>query len=134
MATVERAVLDAIDRPRYTGGIGEVSRIVGRAAGKVSWNELAALARKWGSSALVQRLGYFVELHGVDVPDHVRAALLDLVRPKSKIQLGSRRRWGSSGKLVRPWNVIENVPRDVLLSNDEKSRRRVVFPKSEPFS
>jgi len=134
MATVERAVLDAIDRPRYAGGIGEVSRIVGRAPGKVSWSELTALARKWGSSALVQRLGYFVDLHGVDVPDPVRNSFLELVRPKSKIQLGSRRKWGSSGKLVRPWNVIENVPRDVLFSKDERARRRVALSKRESLS
>ncbi|MGH9463709.1 MAG: type IV toxin-antitoxin system AbiEi family antitoxin domain-containing protein [Vicinamibacteria bacterium] len=134
MATVDRAVLDAIDRPRFAGGIGEVSRIVARAAGKVSWDEVIALARKWGSSGLVQRLGYFVDLRGVDVPNHVRTALLNLVRPKSKIQLGPRRKWGSSGKLVRPWNVVENVPREVLFSKDEKARRRVVFPKREPVS
>ncbi len=134
MATAERAVLDAIDRPRYAGGVGEVSRIVARASGKVSWNELTSLARKWGSSALVQRLGYLVDVRGVHVPDQVRAALLELVRPKSKIQLGSRRKWGSSGKLVRPWNVIENVPRDVLLSKEETARRRVVFPKMESVS
>jgi predicted transcriptional regulator of viral defense system len=134
MATVERAVLDAIDRPRFAGGIGEVSRIVSRAAAKVSWDELIGLARKWGSSALVQRLGYFVDLHGVELPDPVRNSLLELVRPKSKIQLGSRRRWGSSGKLVRPWNVIENVPRDVLVSKHEKAGRRVVFPKRESVS
>ncbi len=127
MATVERAVLDAIDRPRFAGGIGEVSRIVSRAAANVSWDELIGLARKWGSSALVQRLGYFIDLHAVELPDHVRKSLLALVRPKSKIQLGSRHRWGASGKLVRPWNVIENVPRDVLVSKDEKAGRRVVF-------
>ena len=131
MATTERAVLDAIDRPRYAGGIGEVSRIVARASSKVSWDVLIALARKWGSSALVQRLGYFVDLHRVDVPDQVRSRLLELVRPKSKIQLGSRRKWGTSGKLVRAWNVVENVPRDVLLSKEEKARRRVAFPKKE---
>jgi len=49
------------------------------------------------------------------------------VRPQSKIQLGSRRRWGTTGKLVRPWNVVENVPREVLLPPTEKPRRRVVF-------
>jgi predicted transcriptional regulator of viral defense system len=134
MATAERAVLDAIDRPWFAGGIGEMSRIVSRAAAKVSWDELTGLARKWGSSALVQRLGYFVDLHGVELPDPVRNSLLELVRPKSKIQLGSRRRWGSSGKLVRPWNVIENVPRDVLASKHEKAGRRVVFPKRESVS
>jgi hypothetical protein len=79
-------------------------------------------------------LGYFVDLHGVELPDHFRNSLLDLVRPKSKIQLGSRSRWGASGKLVRPWNVIENLPRDVLVSKHEKAGRRVVFPKRESVS
>jgi predicted transcriptional regulator of viral defense system len=131
MATTERALLDALDRPRYAGGIGEVSRIVTRAAAKVSWDTLLDVACKWGSSALIQRLGYFFDLHRVDVPHQVRAPLLKLVRPKSKIQLGPRRKWGTSGKLVRPWNVVENVPRDVLISKEDKVRRRVVFSKKE---
>ena len=118
-----------MDRPRYAGGIGEVSRIVATAAAKVSWVVLLDLARKWKSTALAQRLGYFIDLRQSDAPENVRAALLDLVRPGCKIHLGSRARWGSTGKLVRPWNVVENVPREVLLSNDEKPRRRVVFPK-----
>lgn len=131
MATPERALLDAIDRPRYAGGIGEVSRISQRAARKISWAVLPELTRKWGSSALVQRLGYFMDLHQADVPDDARANLLELVRPQSKIQLGSRHKWGTSGKLVRPWNVVENVPREVLISKEEKPRRRVAFGKKE---
>lgn len=130
MATAERALLDAIDRPRYAGGIGEVSRIAQRAARKISWEVFLEFARNWGSSALVQRLGYFMDLHEVPVPDDARAALLARVRPQSKIQLGSRYKWGTSGKLVRPWNVVQNVPRDVLTSKEEK-HRRVVFGKKE---
>lgn len=129
MATIERALLDAIDRPRYAGGIGEVSRIVARGAARVSWEALLVLLRKWRSSALIQRLGYFIDLHHIALPSDVRAALLELILPESKIQLGSRRKWGSTGKLVRPWNVVENTPRDVLLAREEQPRRRVVFPK-----
>lgn len=131
MATVERALLDAIDRPRYAGGIGEASRIAARAAPRVSWDALLELVRNWRSSALVQRLGFFLDLHRADVPHEVRAALLELVLPRSKIQLGSRRKWGTTGKLVRPWNVVENVPRDVLIPKEAKLRRRVVFPTKE---
>ncbi len=129
MATLERALLDAIDRPQSAGGIGEVSRIAARAAGRVSWDKLLGLARTWQSSALVQRLGYLFDLHQVEIPARARGALLGLVREKSKIQLGSRRRWGTSGKLVRPWNVVENVPRELLLAAGEKPRRRVAFAK-----
>lgn len=131
MATTERALVDAIHRPRYAGGIGEVSRIAARAAPRVSWPALVEILRKWRSSALVQRVGYFLHLHGVDVPDDARAALLEFVLPTSKIQLGARRRWGTSGKLVRPWNVVENVAREVLMPTEEKPRRRVVFQPKE---
>lgn len=134
MAIAERAVLDAIDRPRHAGGIGEVSRIVARAVTRTSWSALLDLTRKWGSSALAQRLGYLLDLHQVDVPGDVRAALLELIRPDSKIQLGSRRKWGTRGRLVRPWNVVENVSRDVLISEDDKPRRRVVLAKKERSS
>jgi predicted transcriptional regulator of viral defense system len=127
MATVERAVLDAVDRPRYAGGIGEVSHIVMRAASRVSWDAMLDLVRRWRSSALVQRLGYMLDLHKAQVPDNVKVALLELVRPKSKILLAPRRRWGTKGKLVRTWNVVENVPRDVLMPKEEKPLRRVVF-------
>ncbi|MBI3926570.1 MAG: type IV toxin-antitoxin system AbiEi family antitoxin domain-containing protein [Armatimonadetes bacterium] len=129
MATPERALLDAIDRPRHAGGIGEVSRIAARAAPRMSWEALLELLGRWRSSALAQRIGYFLDLHGADVPDEVRAALVGLVRPDSKIQLGPRRRWGTTGKLMHPWNVVVNVPRDVLARAainrcvDSRSRR-----------
>ncbi|MBM3317727.1 MAG: type IV toxin-antitoxin system AbiEi family antitoxin domain-containing protein [Candidatus Eisenbacteria bacterium] len=131
MATLDRALLDAIDRPRFAGGIGEVSRIVSRSIVKLSWDALVASASRYGSSALVQRLGYFLDLHHAEVPEAARAALVSMVRPGSKIQLGSRRRWGTSGKLVRPWNVTLNVPLEVLLSNVERRRRVFVRPRND---
>jgi predicted transcriptional regulator of viral defense system len=131
MATAERAVLDVIDRPRHGGGIGEVSRIVARSLTRISFGALLEIASKWRSSALAQRLGYFLDLHQADVREDVREKLLRLVRPGSKIQLGSRRKWGTTGKLALPWNVVENVPRDVLFSEEDKSRRRVFFTNKE---
>jgi predicted transcriptional regulator of viral defense system len=127
MATTERALVDAVDRPRYAGGIGEVSRIVARASRRVSWDVLLDGLRRFGESALVQRLGYLLELNRVAVPRGPRAALRELVRPGSKILLGPRDSWGLRGPLSSAWNVIENVPREVLLSNDERPKRRVTF-------
>jgi len=127
MATVERALLDALDRPRHAGGLGEVSRIVARASTRVSWTELLELSRRWQGSAIVQRLGFLLDLHQAPVPDEVRAELLQLTRQASKIHLGPRPKWGNAGKVARPWNVVENVPRDVLISATDQPRRRVVF-------
>ena len=123
MAVVERALLDAIDRPRYAGGIAEVSRIAAKSIAKISWDLLFELVNKWGSSALAQRLGYLFDLHQAEMPPDVRRDLLKLLRPQSKIQFGSRRRWGTTGKLIRPWNVVENVPRELLILESEEAFR-----------
>jgi predicted transcriptional regulator of viral defense system len=131
MAALERALLDAIHRPQHAGGIGEVSHVVMRAASRVSWDALVELTRRWGSSSLVQRLGFLLELHQAPVPQKTRAELLSLIRPKSKIHLGSRRRWGVTGKLASPWNVVVNVPGKVL-AKDSKSRwSRIVLGAKE---
>ena len=127
MATIARALADAVDRPRYAGGIGEVSRIVTRASRRVSWDALLDGLRQFGESALVQRLGYLLELNRAEVPREALDVLRGLVRPGSKIPLGPRAKWGLHGPLSQRWNVIENVPREVLLSGDERPKRRVAF-------
>jgi predicted transcriptional regulator of viral defense system len=134
MATRERAILDAIERPRLAGGLGEVSRMVSRSVAKLSWSELLDLLCRWGESALVQRLGYLLDLHQIDLPAEHRYALMSLVRSGSKVHLGPRGKWGASGKLVGPWNVVENVPREVLIEKGEQKRRRVTFESSRSNS
>lgn len=129
MATKERALLDALDRPRYAGGIGEVSRIVAKAASRVSWGTVLELAQRWNESALVQRLGYFLDLHRVELSPTVRSGLLALVAPRSKVHLGPRNEWGTSGRLVPSWGIIENVPAGRLLEPGREPRRTKPFPK-----
>lgn len=128
MASPERTLLDALDRPRYAGGIGEVSRIVAKAADSISWQTLLGLAKQWSESAVVQRLGYFLDLHGVALRPHVRKRLVALVAPGSKVQLGPRAEHGTGGRLVQPWGIIENVPRQQLLEPSVRRQKRS-FPK-----
>jgi predicted transcriptional regulator of viral defense system len=120
MATPERAMLDALDRPRYAGGIGEVSGIVRKAARRMSWDRLLDYLKRWDESAVVQRLGHLLDLHGVVVPGRVKKALRALVSPGAKTYLGSRSKWGIRGQLNTNWNVIVNVPKDVLLERGSK--------------
>ena len=126
MATRERALLDALDRPQHAGGIGEVSRIVCKAAPLVSWSKLIELARQWMESALVQRLGHLLDLHGVEMPKTVRKRMLGLTLPGSKVLLGPRKTWGTGGKLDPTWGINQNVPRDVLIGSEPR-RRKVMF-------
>ena len=129
MASPERTLLDALDRPRYAGGLGEVSRIVAKAADSASWESVLGLAKRWKESAIVQRLGYFVDLHGIELPPHVRKRLVALVAADSKIHLGPRAEHGTGGRLVHPWGIIENVPREHLIQPAHERRRTRSFPK-----
>jgi hypothetical protein len=61
------------------------------------------------------------------VPADARAEPLGLTKQESKIHFGPRGKWGTAGKLARPWDVAENVPRDVLVSKAEQPRHRVVL-------
>ncbi|HKY38763.1 MAG TPA: hypothetical protein VJN18_22630 [Polyangiaceae bacterium] len=92
---------------------------------------LLDLAHRWRAPAVVQRLGCLLDLHRVEVPADARSELVALTQGASKIQLGPRGKWGYAGKLVQPWNVVENVPRDVLVSSVDQGRRRVVFRRKE---
>ena len=96
---------------------------------RVSWDGLLDCLRRFGVSAVAQRLGYLLEFNGVGVPADALAALRELVRPASKIALGPGAKWGRHGSLSRAWGVIENVPRDVLLATDERPKRRLRFEK-----
>lgn len=53
MATLERALLDALDRPQHAGGLGELSRIVSCAAALISWPALLDLAHRWRAAAVL---------------------------------------------------------------------------------
>lgn len=127
MASEERALLDAVDRPQFAGGLTEVSRIVANASRAISWPKLVDAARSWHESAVVQRLGYLLELHQVPIPPVSKRRLLALVKPTSKVHVGARATWGTRGRLVLPWGIVENVPRERLLE-DGNQRRKRSFP------
>ncbi len=125
MALPERAVLYALDRPQYAGGLSEVSRIIGKAGSKIDFARLLEFARRWKQSALVQRLGFFLDLHQITLPAEFWGQLKELIRPNSKIYLAPRGRWKAEGRLNREWQVVENISRDLLLE-ENKNRHRFV--------
>lgn len=124
MADPCRALLDALDRPQYVGGIGEASLIVRNAARRIDWTRTLEYLERFQTAALAQRLGYFLDMHQVDYPKKVQRALLRSVSRLRKVPVGSRHRWGGQGKIHPLWNVIENVPREHLLDRTKEGGAR----------
>jgi predicted transcriptional regulator of viral defense system len=125
MAVPERALIDALDRPHYAGGLGEVSLMVERSISRLIPERLLDMLERWRESALVQRLGYFIDLHDAVIQEGLREELVRLIRPGNKVLLGPRKRWGTTGRLAHPWNIIENVPCEALLEQGVERRQHI---------
>jgi len=118
IAEPEKTVIDCLDAVKRCGGILEVARIVQRAARRLDVATLVDYAIRVGTKTLSQRLGYLLELAGVDVEGR------DLQRLKEG--LGRRRAYlanvsmyGRKGSFVPRWGLIDNVGRERLLSEAE---------------
>ena len=118
MAEPEKAVLDCLDRPQYAGDIPEVAAMLWRGKGRLVWPRLAEYALRFRSQALVQRLGYLVDSLNLPVDSDAREQLLHQTG-KSTCYLGQPGRWPGGGRYNATWRVVDNVPREELLSEIE---------------
>lgn len=118
MAEPEKTVVDALERPEYAGDIPEIAGMLRRGQGRLDWDKLAQYALRFESQALVQRLGYLMDLLRLPVPEQTRGLLLADVG-SSTPYLGRTGRWGTGGAYDSTWRIVDNVPRPTLLAEIE---------------
>jgi predicted transcriptional regulator of viral defense system len=121
MAEPEKAIVDSFDKPRYAGGAEQLARIIWRGLARVDKAKLVDYAVRMGSQSLVQRLGFITDYLSKDglvqpLPADLRSNLLKSVGG-APIYLDSTR--AKKGSFSKDWRVINNVPRDQLLSEIE---------------
>jgi len=114
MASKEKAVVDAVDKIKNTGGISNVAKALVRAKRQVDWELVIDYAIKMQSKSLCGRLGYLLEKLSI-VEGRYLSSLAPLL-PSCYVHLASPKRWGRRGKTNKEWHIIENVPHDKLLS------------------
>jgi predicted transcriptional regulator of viral defense system len=74
---------------------------------------LAEYAICFESRALVQRLGYLVDLLKLPMPSRIRKTLTAQVG-RGIIYLGQPRQWHTRGVFHLAWQVVDNIPRHEL--------------------
>ena len=57
----EKTIIDGLDRPDLTGGVVEIVKALREGDGELNWKRLTEYLRRFGSGALVKRLGFLVE-------------------------------------------------------------------------
>jgi predicted transcriptional regulator of viral defense system len=121
MAEPEKAIVDSFDKPHYAGGVEQLARITWRGLAKVDKAKLVEYAVRMRSHALVQRLGFVVDSlskEGLVQPlaSDLRRLLLKNVG-NAPIYLDAKRL--KTGSFSNDWRVVDNVPREQLLSEIE---------------
>ncbi len=118
MAEPEKTVVDSLDRPAYAGDIPEIAAMLWRGKGRLDWDKLADYGLRVRSQSLVQRLGYLADLLQLPLAAPARTRLLAGVG-KSTPYLGRPGQWGTGGAYDATWHIVDNVPRQELLSEIE---------------
>jgi predicted transcriptional regulator of viral defense system len=108
VSDASRTVVDLLDAPWVGGGIRTVADVLHEYLhGEHRDDELlVAYADRLGNRAVFKRLGYLLELAGVDAPELVDASLR---RPSAGLAALDPSVKGSSGRIVRRWRLRVNV-------------------------
>ena len=110
--TLERTLVDVLDRPDLAGGMEEVWRSLASVEA-LDFAALTQYAELVERPLLTARLGYLLEAHARRwlTPPKLLSAL-EAKRPAGPVYLDRRQ----PGRLARRWNLV--VPPDLPLSED----------------
>lgn len=116
----ERTVLDCVDRPELSGGMGGAAQILARAKPRLSWRRLSGYLRRMGNRSLTLRVGFLADRvrPSISPPRAWRDRWVARV-DEPWVPLGPPAMFGRRGPRDRDWHIIGNVPDRVLFSEVE---------------
>ena len=107
-----KTLVDGLDRPDLCGGVVEMTKAIQRYANQYGdWQQLTTDAQRLRNRTVFKRLGYLVELMGLDLGDWAE-------RWRSQISAGETLldpRYGRRGPYDSRWNLRLNVSEEQLL-------------------
>lgn len=111
----EKTVIDCLDRPELSGGVVEVAGGLREGDGEFDWNRMTDYLRRFGSGAVVKRLGFLAEALELGHPPGPE--LLEewqglLTAGISKLDPSSPR---ETHRIATRWRVEVNLPEEGLV-------------------
>lgn len=116
----ERTVVDCVERPELSGGLGGVAQIIARAKPQLVWSRLSGYLQRLGNRSLALRVGFLVDRVRPSLPpprnwrQRYRAR-----RDEPWVPLGPPRTFGRRGPHDPDWHIVQNVPDRVLFAEVE---------------
>ncbi len=101
---LEKTIVDCLFLPSYAGGIPEIARAIHMARARLNYERLLDYVTRFGSQAVLKRLGYLLVLLEIETP------IIDqLSATRSATYVPLDPELPRSGKYRSFWNVQENV-------------------------
>lgn len=111
VSDVEKTLADAFDHPEYCGGISEAVKSLLNAKGKVSFRRLVKYGERMGNSAILKRLGFLIEVLGIEVDRRMLKSVRRKISPGFSPLDPTRKR---KGRIVTGWNLLVNIPESTI--------------------
>lgn len=108
---LEKTFIDCLFKPEYAGGIVEIAKAIFQSREKIKYDRLFSYAVQFKSQAVIKRLGFILELTGIQ---HPIISNLQKIRTASYVLLDTE--LPNKGKLISRWSIRENLESEAITS------------------
>lgn len=108
---LEKTFIDCLFKPQYAGGITEIAKAIYKSKDKIDYPKLFDYAKRFGSQAVIKRLGFLLELLNIQNPVIDK---LQKLRTNSFVLLEPS--YPKEGKTIFRWAIQQNLDNDSILS------------------
>jgi predicted transcriptional regulator of viral defense system len=129
MSDREKTALDCIDHPELAGGVGEAAAMLANGSRRFDWTKAATYVDRFNSSPLPHRVGWLLDHVKADVPQEVRARLLDLATRTRKTWLGPDPAHARAPRAIgfdETWRLFVNVSAEELTGSAGSGQRKTI--------
>lgn len=108
---LEKTIVDCLFKPDYAGGIVEVAKALYTAKQQLQFDKLLTYVQRFQSKAVGKRLGFLLELLGIDAP-----IISSLQKAKTASYVLLDTELPRSGPLISRWSIQQNLDTDTIKS------------------
>jgi len=122
VATVERTIIDCIDRPDLAGGISDLIEILHRGKSRVRIDSVIALLPSYASKSLSKKVGFLFEQFEYPMTEAQMSELLEISRGVKAYLVSSKLPGSTERKhYSKKWQLIINAPGFLRKRTDEET-------------
>ncbi len=108
---LEKTLIDCLFKPNYAGGIVEIARAIYISKDKLKYDTLLEYAKKFGTQAVIKRLGFLLELLEIDI-----SIINELQKLKTTSYITLDTELPKIGKYNTRWSVLQNLETETIKS------------------